>query len=58
MTTEFHLVGYLKHLAEHDVQYVMVGGVGSRLQGAAITTNDLDIMPDPDPETSNGWHER
>lgn len=46
----FQLVGYLKLLADHDVTYVIVGGVGSRIQGSATTTQDLDIMPDPSPE--------
>ncbi len=48
--TEIQLVGYLKLLAEHDVEYLIVGGVGSRIQGAATTTQDLDIMPEPSPD--------
>jgi hypothetical protein len=50
MGSEFQLIGYLQLLAEHDVEYLIVGGVGSRIQGAATTTQDLDIMPDPDPD--------
>lgn len=50
MSGDFQLVGYIRLLAEHDVDYLIVGGVGSRLQGAAVTTQDLDIMPDPAPE--------
>lgn len=50
MPHDFQLIGYIRLLDEHDVDYVIVGGVGSRIQGAAITTQDLDIMPDPDPE--------
>ena len=50
MAREFQLTGYLKLLADHDVGYIIVGGVGARLQGAATTTQDIDIMPDPRPE--------
>jgi hypothetical protein len=50
MTGDFQLVGYIRLLAEHSVDYLIVGGVGSRIQGAAVTTQDLDIMPDPAPE--------
>jgi hypothetical protein len=34
----------LKTLAEHEVDYVVVGGVAAVLQGAPITTRDLDIV--------------
>jgi hypothetical protein len=44
------LVGHLRVLAEHDVSYLIVGGVGGRLQGTPVTTGDLDIVPDPDPD--------
>ena len=37
-------------LAEHRVRYVIVGGVGARLQGTPYVTGDLDIVPDPDPK--------
>jgi hypothetical protein len=47
---EFQLIGYLRLLAEHDVEYIIVGGVAGRLQGAATTTQDIDIMPEPSPE--------
>lgn len=49
MTGDFQLVGYIRLLDEHKVNYLIVGGVGSRIQGAAVTTQDLDIMPDPEP---------
>lgn len=45
--SEIQLVGYLSLLADHSVEYLIVGGVGSRIQGAATTTQDLDIMPEP-----------
>lgn len=37
-------------LAEHQVDYVIIGGFGAQLHQAAITTDDLDITP----ERSNG----
>ncbi|OHV48751.1 hypothetical protein BCD48_14555 [Pseudofrankia sp. BMG5.36] len=36
-------------LAEHRVRYIIVGGVGARLQGTPYVTGDLDVVPDPDP---------
>jgi len=47
---EFQLTGYLRILAANQVDYLIVGGVGGRIQGAATTTQDIDIMPDPNPE--------
>ena len=49
MPGEFQLIGYLRLLAEQGVEYVIVGGVGARMQGAATTTQEIDIMPDPEP---------
>lgn len=45
----FHLIGHFRALADHHVRYLIVGGVGGRLQGVPTTTGDLDIVPDPDP---------
>jgi hypothetical protein len=50
MPGELQLIGYLRLLAEQGVEYLLVGGVGARLQGAATTTQDVDIMPEPSPE--------
>lgn len=50
MAGEFQLIGYLEVLAGHRVEYLLVGGVGARIQGAATTTQDLDIVPEPSPE--------
>jgi hypothetical protein len=47
---DIQLIGYIGLLASHHVDYLIVGGVGSRIQGAATTTQDLDIMPEPSPE--------
>jgi len=44
---EFQLIGYLALFAEHGVEYLLVGGVGARIQGTATTTQDLDIVPEP-----------
>lgn len=44
---EFQLIGYLALLAEHGVDYLLVGGVGARIQGTATTTQDIDIVPEP-----------
>jgi hypothetical protein len=48
--TEFQLIGYLLLLTEADVAFLIVGGVSARLQGAATTTQDIDIMPESSPE--------
>lgn len=32
-------------LEKHQVEYIIVGGVGSILQGAEITTKDIDVCP-------------
>jgi hypothetical protein len=37
-------------LAEHQVRYAIVGGVGARLQGTPYVTGDSDLVPDPDPD--------
>ena len=42
------LVGHLQTLADHDVSYLIIGGVAGRLQGSPATTGDLDIIPEPD----------
>jgi hypothetical protein len=45
-----HLRGLLRVLADHQVNFVIVGGVGARLQGSPNITGDLDIVPDPSPD--------
>lgn len=47
---KFKLRGLLQRLADHQVTYVIVGGVGARLQGSPNITNDLDIVPEPTPD--------
>jgi hypothetical protein len=47
---KLHLRGLLRRLAENEVTYVIVGGVGARLQGSPNITGDLDIVPDLTPD--------
>jgi len=37
-------------LDEHDVEYVLVGGLAGVLHGSPAMTNDADIVPSKDPE--------
>lgn len=37
-------------LAEHGVDYLIVGGVAAQVHGRRRTTKDLDVTPAPDPE--------
>jgi hypothetical protein len=37
-------------LAEHGVDYVVIGGVAAQVHGRRRTTKDLDVRPAPDPE--------
>jgi hypothetical protein len=41
----FDLESILTALARHDVDYVMVGGLGARAHGATRPTNDVDFVP-------------
>lgn len=36
-------------LAEHGVDYVLIGGLAVQTHGHVRTTNDADLMPAPDP---------
>jgi hypothetical protein len=40
----------LEVLAEHQVEHIVVGGVAAILEGAPVSTFDLDIVPDPAPD--------
>lgn len=40
----------LKALAEHDVDYVLIGGLAVQTHGHVRTTNDADLIPAPQPE--------
>jgi hypothetical protein len=37
-------------LADHDVDFVVIGGVSAQVHGHRRTTMDLDLTPNPDPE--------
>jgi hypothetical protein len=39
----------LKALAEHDVDYVIIGGLAVQTHGHVRTTVDIDVLPRPDP---------
>ena len=40
----------LRTLANHRVDYVLVGGMAAILYGSPTVTSDADIVPSPDPE--------
>jgi hypothetical protein len=39
----------LRSLAEHSVDYVLIGGLAVQTHGHVRTTNDADLIPAPDP---------
>lgn len=39
----------LRCLAEHSVDYVLIGGLAVQTHGHVRTTNDADLIPAPDP---------
>jgi hypothetical protein len=39
----------LRALAEHGVDYVLIGGLAVQTHGHVRTTNDADLVPAPDP---------
>jgi Nucleotidyltransferase of unknown function (DUF6036) len=39
----------LQALAEHDVAYVLIGGLAVQTHGHVRTTNDADVVPAPEP---------
>jgi hypothetical protein len=40
----------LRVLAQHDVAYVLIGGLAASLHGSPHVTTDVDITPDFDPD--------
>lgn len=38
----------LRVLAEHQVDYILIGGLAVQTHGHPRTTQDLDLVPDPD----------
>ena len=47
---EFDLRSLLEALSERDVRFVVIGGVAVGAHGYVRGTEDLDLVPDPDPE--------
>jgi hypothetical protein len=47
--TEFDLRALLAYLNEHGVDFVVIGGVAVGAHGYVRGTEDLDLVPDPDP---------
>lgn len=48
--SEFNLRSLLEALHDHDVRFVVIGGVAVGAHGFIRGTEDLDLVPDPDPE--------
>jgi hypothetical protein len=48
--SEFDLRALLKLLQEKEVQFVVIGGVAVAAHGYIRGTEDLDFVPNPDPE--------
>lgn len=49
-TAPADFLAILRTLREHGVDFIVVGGVGAVLQGAPVTTFDLDVVHARDPE--------
>ncbi len=47
--SEFDLRGLLGALHEQEVRFVVIGGVAVGAHGYVRATEDLDLVPDPDP---------
>jgi hypothetical protein len=45
---DYDPVALFRVLDEHDVEFVVIGGVAARLQGAPILTQDVDVTPATD----------
>jgi hypothetical protein len=47
--SEFDLRALLAALHEHEVRFVVIGGVAVGAHGFVRSTEDLDLVPDPEP---------
>ena len=45
MTSPFQPRRIVAAIAEHDVQCILIGGLGAVLHGSSATTNDADLCP-------------
>lgn len=50
MTEELSADTLLRALADHRVEFIVIGGFAVIAHGYVRATKDLDIVPDPDPE--------
>jgi hypothetical protein len=50
MTHAFDPLHALRTLHEHDVRFVLIGGMGARLHGSPTVTNDTDVCYERTPE--------
>lgn len=48
--TELDLKGLFSHLNDHDIRFVVIGGVAVAAHGYVRATEDLDIVPEFDAE--------
>jgi hypothetical protein len=48
--SEFDLRSLLQLLHERDIHFIVIGGVAVAAHGFVRGTEDLDLVPDPDPE--------
>jgi hypothetical protein len=48
--TEFDPFEMCRILNEEKVEYVVLGGFAAVLRGSPVTTRDLDVIPDRNPE--------
>ncbi|HWM90443.1 MAG TPA: hypothetical protein VN493_06715 [Thermoanaerobaculia bacterium] len=49
MAPALKLLDILGVLGRREVDFIVVGGVAATLEGAPVTTLDLDILPNPEP---------
>ncbi len=42
---EFDPVRLLRTLTDHEVKFIVIGGIAARLRGAPLLTEDIDITP-------------
>jgi hypothetical protein len=53
MVAAFDPICLLTVLTDHDVEFVLVGGMAAVLHGSPTATNDADIVPSRTPENLN-----
>lgn len=50
MPSDLSVVAPLVSLDRHAVRYIVIGAVAAIAQGYPLTTSDLDVTPDPEPD--------